>query len=187
MNTCSICRDSIINDGFTTQCNHHMHNSCLTHWLLINNTCPICRHNLCGHPNDNDNDDVDDVEEDDEDIIDIVLHFFNEIYTPNYNTILDSLKEIINRLSSENENEYMHYFNWCYDETNHLYYIKINTRTTIIYIYVNGIIYENVLHINISFNTIDKKYSDYYNKSITNNLYISNYSPNKLPIKINCY
>jgi hypothetical protein len=162
-----------------------MHNNCLTQWLLLKNTCPICRYNLYDPTNDNEENFSDN--EDDDEIESIEIKFINEIYSPNYNTILDSLKEIIYRLSSENEDDHVHYFNWYYDEINHIYCIKINTRTEIIKINVDGTIFEKVLYIDVEFNITNKKNSIFLNKSLTKELYVSNYSQLKLPTRINCY
>lgn len=50
-NNCCICLNGIIsNDMMITKCNHHIHTSCLTRWLNINCSCPMCRTNL--NPND---------------------------------------------------------------------------------------------------------------------------------------
>lgn len=38
---CSICLKKKID--ITTLCNHQFHNKCLSEWLNINNSCPICR------------------------------------------------------------------------------------------------------------------------------------------------
>ena len=40
--SCSICIENI-NDGFSLDCGHIFHNRCITHWLLENETCPVCR------------------------------------------------------------------------------------------------------------------------------------------------
>jgi hypothetical protein len=49
---CSICTETIEeccttfnsqNSLFTTRCNHKFHNSCISNWCAINNSCPICR------------------------------------------------------------------------------------------------------------------------------------------------
>jgi hypothetical protein len=182
--TCSICFDTIHDDGFTTPCNHHMHNNCLTHWLLLKNTCPICRHKLYDPTNDIEENISED--EDDDEIESIEVSFINELYSSNYNTILDSLKEIIYRLSSDND-DYVHYFNWYYDEINSIYFIKINTRNDIIKIEVYGNIYEKVLYIEVEFTITNKKNTIFTNKSLKKELYVSNYSQLKLPTKINCY
>ena len=44
MDTCSICFDNF--DGckpITPKCGHKFHNECLSHWLLENDSCPMCR------------------------------------------------------------------------------------------------------------------------------------------------
>ena len=43
---CAICLDTI-NNGFTLSCGHQFHNSCITNWLLKNETCPTCRKDIC--------------------------------------------------------------------------------------------------------------------------------------------
>ena len=44
MHECPICLEKIsIFRKVKTECNHNFHNSCLTCWLLNNNTCPVCR------------------------------------------------------------------------------------------------------------------------------------------------
>ena len=41
---CNICLDEMENmDTFKTPCNHIFHNRCVAQWLLINDTCPLCR------------------------------------------------------------------------------------------------------------------------------------------------
>jgi hypothetical protein len=40
-NSCSICFETMSN--YTTNCEHHYCNECITSWLLTNNSCPICR------------------------------------------------------------------------------------------------------------------------------------------------
>ena len=47
MFTCNICQSTIQNKNkFTTNCNHEFCNSCITHWLLLKDNCPMCRHNI---------------------------------------------------------------------------------------------------------------------------------------------
>ena len=42
--SCSICQENINNkQKFTTPCKHDFCNECLTHWLFINTSCPMCR------------------------------------------------------------------------------------------------------------------------------------------------
>ena len=40
-NSCSICFET--RSDYTTNCEHHYCNECITNWLLTNNSCPICR------------------------------------------------------------------------------------------------------------------------------------------------
>ena len=45
MFTCHICHNNCSNK-FITPCQHQYCSSCITHWLLLHNTCPMCRHNI---------------------------------------------------------------------------------------------------------------------------------------------
>ncbi len=38
---CSICFESEVD--YSTECNHNFCNNCIANWLLLNNSCPICR------------------------------------------------------------------------------------------------------------------------------------------------
>jgi len=40
---CCICLGNNINDMIITKCNHHIHLNCLSKWLNIKCSCPICR------------------------------------------------------------------------------------------------------------------------------------------------
>ena len=64
--SCSICLNSLEN-LITTPCNHEFCNGCLTKWLLNNNCCPMCRHNI-GHQKCSDED------EDEDNIYDIDIY-----------------------------------------------------------------------------------------------------------------
>jgi hypothetical protein len=197
MKTCAICCDDIQNeqDGFKTPCNHYMHNTCLTQWLLFKNTCPICRHNICGpscNTNNGDNDleyDSDSDSDSESEIDEIQVNFSNEIYTSNYYSILDAIKEIINYITLDDEDieNYRFSNNWCLNETNDIYSLKMNTRNNIINILVGPELYNNVLYLDIEFDTICKKMSEYIRTSLTKDLLISNYSSLNLPTRINCY
>lgn len=48
---CGICLNSIRSESenYITRCNHKFHNKCITHWLLLNTNCPICRKELDKH------------------------------------------------------------------------------------------------------------------------------------------
>lgn len=190
MKDCAICCDIIHNeeDCFKTPCNHYMHNTCLTHWLLLKNTCPICRHNICGNNNEEHGEDYSE-DEYEEEIEDIQVNFSNEIYTSNYNTILDSLKEIIYLLTHDEEeiDNYILQNNWVFDETNNVFNLKVNTRNDIINISIITDVYQKILFLDIEFNTISKEMSRYIEKNYKKDLLISNFSAYNLPTRINCY
>ena len=188
MQTCAICCDDIKNecDGFKTPCNHFMHNTCLTHWLLLKNTCPICRHDIYEPTHDNKDEDED---EDQNTIEDIQVSFTNEVYTSNYDTILNALREIIYSLTLDEEEMQNFQFKneWIFDETNELFTLKLTTRNDIINILVDTELQDNILYLNIHFDTICKKLSKYIRFSSKKDMLLSNYSSVNLPTKINCY
>ena len=192
MKTCAICYEDIQNkeDCFKTPCNHYMHNTCLTHWLLLKHTCPICRHNICAsNDHEEDVEDYSEHEEEEEEIENIQVSFTNEVYTSNYQTILESLKEIIYILTQNEEdlNNYTLNKNWTFDETNNMFNLKINTRNDIININVDTDIYDRILFLDVLFDTISKKLSQYIEKKHKKDLMISKYSEYNLPTRINCY
>ncbi|CAD8067186.1 unnamed protein product [Paramecium sonneborni] len=43
--TCYICQEDFQNDELELEmsCSHNFHKDCLTQWLKINNSCPVCR------------------------------------------------------------------------------------------------------------------------------------------------
>ncbi|KAI6696964.1 hypothetical protein NL676_017083 [Syzygium grande] len=45
---CCICLSSYVDGAelYTLPCNHHFHCSCISKWLLINATCPLCKFNI---------------------------------------------------------------------------------------------------------------------------------------------
>ena len=46
--TCNVCLENF-NAGQITMkldCGHYFHEKCITHWLIMRNTCPVCRHEL---------------------------------------------------------------------------------------------------------------------------------------------
>lgn len=65
--SCSICM-SELKDSITTPCNHEFCNSCLTHWLMTKDSCPMCRHTLGEKKEQNYDEEEDEEEEDDIDI-----------------------------------------------------------------------------------------------------------------------
>ena len=66
--SCSICMNNIVHTNkVITPCEHSFCNTCLTHWLLTNTSCPMCRHKLGEH---------EDIEDEDEDeSIDLIEEF----------------------------------------------------------------------------------------------------------------
>ena len=46
LNECSICLKINNYKIITTNCNHIFHEECLSKWIKISKTCPICRKNL---------------------------------------------------------------------------------------------------------------------------------------------
>ena len=40
---CSICLDKLDKNIFILKCNHKFHKECLSRWLNINPSCPLCR------------------------------------------------------------------------------------------------------------------------------------------------
>ena len=71
MFTYNICQNLINNKNkFITCCNHQFCNSCITHWLLLKDNCPMCRYNIIQknikHHKDDSYDDSDDSDDDTE-------------------------------------------------------------------------------------------------------------------------
>lgn len=46
LNECSICLEINNYKIITTNCNHEFHEECLSKWIKISKTCPLCRKNL---------------------------------------------------------------------------------------------------------------------------------------------
>lgn len=66
--SCSICMTDIIHTNkVVTPCEHSFCNTCLTHWLLTNTSCPMCRHKI------GEQEDID--EEEEEDSIDLIEEY----------------------------------------------------------------------------------------------------------------
>lgn len=175
---CAICYDNIENtcDGYTTQCNHTMHNTCLTHWLFLKDNCPICRNNLCGKDNDeeiyNSNDD------ENFEIEDIQVRFDNEVYTSNYSSVLESIKELIFILSANQEEQenFLPNYNWIYHDITDLYTLKLNTRNEIININIASDQIYTTLFLDIQFDFISKKIRKFITNTSKKNIYVSKYT-----------
>lgn len=193
--SCAICCEELDQNSIETPCGHHMHNNCLTHWLLLKDTCPICRFKIgtnVPYTEDHYEEDLDEYENEDDDedeINNIELNFLNECYSGNYNTVLESLREIMFRLySGEEELEDIEFiYDWIFDSQNNSYVIKLNTRNDIINIEVGGELFNGTLYLDVFFQNIDKKISKYLNNSYNKFLYISKYNPSQLPQRIECF
>ena len=189
-NTCAICCDELEQKTIKTPCGHQMHNNCLTHWLLLNETCPICRFKIGNNDYSNDESyDEENYDDEEEPIDHIEFNFMNNCYVPNYNTILETLKEIVYRIyTNEEEFEDIDFvYDWIFDSQNNRYIIKLNTRNNIVNIEVGGEILNNTLYLDILFKNINKSNSKYLNKIFNKYLYVSKYNPSKLPQKIKCF
>jgi len=67
LHSCGICLDEIQpSSQITTQCSHIFHATCLSHWLLEKNTCPLCRHHM--YELDSENEELEDEEDEDHEI-----------------------------------------------------------------------------------------------------------------------
>jgi hypothetical protein len=193
MDTCAICYDDIEStcDCYTTKCHHTMHNTCLTHWLFLKNNCPICRYNLCGKENEEEEEEEEyDSDEDEEhEVEDIQLSFSNKVYTSSYSSVLESLRELIFRLSTNEEEQegFTPNYNWIYDPTNDLYTTKLNTRNEIINITLASTQIYTTLFLDVQFNAISKKITKFISSTSTKNIYVSNYTNQDLPTKISCF
>jgi hypothetical protein len=74
--SCSICIGELSESNkITTPCDHTFCNTCLTHWLMTNHSCPMCRHEICSKPNVHSSGDEEDDEEGDDDGVDLVEEY----------------------------------------------------------------------------------------------------------------
>jgi hypothetical protein len=137
MLSCNICNNNYNkNNKFITSCNHTFCNQCITHWLLLNNTCPMCRHDIIDNNNDSDSD-----SDSDSDEYDYYLDWpgtnnymsFNDLQNIRRNhrdDIYDICDEMIDDINENNLDD-IHY-----SEKHNLYEIEdeIHTKQHIIYI-----------------------------------------------------
>lgn len=169
-NTCVICLDIINGPHVTTPCNHKMHNKCLTQWLLTEDTCPLCRHDI-GEKNNQEN-----YYEDNEFIrweIDIV----SEIYgTQHIEKIDNAIDELIN-YKSEGIFNTKNYWSTCGDD----YFVRINTKNQIINVTINfQDISTNSKALIVVMNYINKKIQKLERLHREKQLLISKYTNDKL-------
>jgi hypothetical protein len=144
---------------------------------------------LCGKENEDEEEEYNSDEDEDYEVEDIQLNFSNEVYTSSYSSVLESLRELIFRLSTSDEEQegFTPNYNWIYDPTNDLYTTKINTRNEIINITLASAQIYTTLFLDVQFNAISKKITKYISSTSTKNIYVSNYTKQDLPTKISCF
>ena len=99
--SCSICM-SELKDSITTPCNHEFCNSCLTHWLMTKDSCPMCRHTL-GEKKEQNYDDEEE-EEEEEDDIDIEMRLDSGVRKSFRHTIEGYIEDFVEDLFDLDEN-----------------------------------------------------------------------------------
>ena len=124
-NCCVICLDEIEGAHVTTPCNHKMHNKCLTQWLLTEDTCPLCRHDI-GVKGSSYH------EEQDPEFIQWEVDILTEIFTQHDEKIDDAINELI-------DYKYDGVFNSrnLWSSTGDDYFVRINTKNQIIDMNIN--------------------------------------------------
>ena len=92
MFTCNICQNTIKNNKkFTTRCHHEFCNSCITHWLLLKNNCPMCRNNIVEKSKKYEDQDED--SEEDDDYIDYYIEWPETTNYLSFNELQDIRKK----------------------------------------------------------------------------------------------
>lgn len=128
MNTCGICLDTLDSTQcqITTKCQHSFHNNCLTHWLLTNHTCPLCRAEIYNNPNDSSD------FEDDEDLeTEYFIKFHNSIITLDDSLITKITQRIVELTDHLNEDINIPLTNNWYIENifdTEIFYTIVNTK-----------------------------------------------------------
>ena len=101
--TCSICMNDIV-DCMKTPCDHEFCNSCLTHWLLTKNSCPMCRYKL-GEKEEEEDEEEEEEEEEDieirEEMDDGVLGQYIHTIDGYYNDFEDRLFDLVDNVDNE--------------------------------------------------------------------------------------
>ena len=125
-NTCVICLDIINGSHVTTPCNHKMHNKCLTQWLLTEDTCPLCRHDIGIKSSNYDG------EQNDPEFIQWEVDILTEIFTQHDEKIDGAINELI-------DYKYDGVFNSrnLWSTTGDDYFVRINTKNQIIDMNIN--------------------------------------------------
>jgi hypothetical protein len=163
---CVICLEKINGEPITTPCCHTMHNKCLTPWLLLEDTCPLCRHNIGTQ-----------FSETNKLGASLEIKFTNNIITSHYYKLRNALREIMIYLSEGEEDIYTKNV-WTTNGDN-TFYLKLKTKQQIIDIEVDcEEIDNNMKTLYITFSCIDKKSRKQHRK---NNILVSNYNQRKLP------
>ena len=131
---CVICFDEISGGdkpiGF--KCGHKFHTTCISKWLLLNNTCPYCRNEVYSY-----NDDTT-VEMEDNDYNDIDVSFVNETLFDLYNdTMLDDFHTYLNGAIDDIDSDYLR--DW--DDLGGMYNIDICIK------YKHGCIWTQLVYI----------------------------------------
>lgn len=49
-NVCPVCYDSMLDIVFMTRCRHNFHCQCISKWIGIDPTCPMCKRTITGDP-----------------------------------------------------------------------------------------------------------------------------------------
>ena len=76
---CPICIDPLVDDTYTTLCNHEFHTTCIWRWLQESHFCPMCRARM--RPDDNDDDSAieEDIEENEEENEEVFQYAVSEM------------------------------------------------------------------------------------------------------------
>jgi hypothetical protein len=116
-----------------------MHNKCLLNWLIIEDSCPLCRHSIGV------------TSEDLEPQHTVSVLFLNDISTTSYITITSAIIELISYITNEHDSESIKN-KWTTDDCGN-FYLKLRTRLQIIDISISC---ENENTLYVSFNIINK-------------------------------
>jgi hypothetical protein len=155
-----------------------MHNKCLTVWLLIEDTCPVCRYKIGAEFSDN----LSQLDDEYDDSINVAIKFNNDLITSHHIKVRNAILEISAFLSDREEIVYTN--NVWTTNGNDSYYLKLKTKQQIIDIEVDcHYIDEKTKKLYITFNSIDKKINYHKNMLNNNSIFISNYNERMLPMR----
>ena len=149
---CAICMDTIqnISNELTTPCcKNCIHSSCMTTWLLENDTCPLCRYNI-GQGKKETLEEIDERNGEDEmerelrdqygidiNLFEDVLEFLNDqifvdYHGPNFDTFVSSIVEMATMLLADTDvaqNLGLSY-SWKYSKKRNVYILALKTKNT---------------------------------------------------------